>query len=651
MEKPENLTIQGIRESGIFSNIDLVFAGFVSAGVPQQSSPVLFLAAALASCLMQRGHSCCDLQRLCNRPFALDESEEGLVIPEFPAFERALRLASGSGMAALVPGQEPGTCPLVLDPRGRLYLNRYYRYELAIAAELSRRSLLTRNGDPDWDALPELPPGKLASLSRRFAGKTQLDYQQAAVFLAHSRNFTIITGGPGTGKTTVLTALLAWEIEDDPEIRIELCAPTGKAQNRMKESIAAELKNDQLCCPESVKSKLAGLHCQTVDSLLHPIPRTPNYRRNRKNPIPADLVVLDEVSMSSLSQLGHLFDALKPETRLILIGDRNQLSPVEAGAVLGDMVSSGSANVMPEALARQFERQTGWKIPAVDDPLPLSGCIAELKVNYRAGNAPLICDVAARMRALDAAPEEAEELGERILGMHGEEFSVCGGSGVSRKALTDAVRDFLAPAREMISEAEKGSWDGLKNAFALLDSFKILCAVRQGFFGVENLNRIALDFLGLSSRCRVGVPLIVLENTPALNLFNGDIGLVWQNKEDSGTADHEMVVMFRCTQPDGTPGFRTVRLPEMPLHETVYAMTVHKSQGSGFRRVMIVLPPKEVPILTRELLYTAITRAERRVLLCAGKEILMKSLRTRTLRYSGLPDRLLEKKLEKEKIR
>ena len=639
----DNINYRQIHESGIFSNIDLAFARFVCSRVPEDL-PVLFLAAALASCLMQRGHSCCDLPQLCGKVFSADAEEESgrLILPDFSEFQQVLRLASEYGMAALVPEQEPGSRPLIADTRGRLYLNRYYRYELGIAAELLRRRNLTRNADSDWNALPELPPGKLASLSRRFAGKTELDYQQAAVFLAHSRNFAIITGGPGTGKTTVLTALLAWEIEDNPEIRIELCAPTGKAQNRMKESIAAELGNDQLNCSGEVKAKLSGLHCQTVDSLLHPILHTPNYWRNRNNPVPADLVVLDEVSMSSLSQLGHLFDALKPETRLILIGDRDQLSPVEAGAVLSDMVASGTANVMPPVPARQFERQTGWKFPVVTDTLPLSGCIAELKINYRAKDAPEICAAADRMRMLNRHPENAGILAEEMLKRNCGEFTVRAFGG-AKQPFADAVRKFLVPAREMIREAEKGTWDGLKNAFRILDSFRILCAVRQGFYGVENLNRMAADFLNLHSIFSVGMPVMILENTPSLKLFNGDVGLVWQNQEDAGMAQCETVVMFRCTEPDGTNGYRTVKLPELPPHEAVFAMTVHKSQGSGFRNVMIVMPRHDVPILTRELLYTAITRAERSVLLCTGRDILLKSLQTKTIRYSGLTDRLKER--------
>ena len=639
-----NMNCREIIESGIFSSIDLVFARFVAARVKPES-PILFLAAALASHLMQQGHSCCDLKAVSGSVWNTGEEEGTLLLPEFTDFQKALRLASDQGMAAWVPTQKIGTQPLILDSAGRLYLNRYYGYEQRIAAELARRCRLTRNYTSDWSALPEPAPGKLAGLTRRFQGKNELDYQQAAVFLAHSRNFTIITGGPGTGKTTVLTALLAWEIEDCPEIRIELCAPTGKAQNRMKESIAAELRNNQLVCPDEVKKKLADLNCRTVDSLLHPIPHTPNYRRSRKNPIPADLVVLDEVSMSSLSQLGHLLDALKPETRLILIGDRNQLSPVEAGAVLGDLIASGTANVMPPELAEMFERQTHWKFPSVADSLPLSGCIAELQVNYRAKDAPEICEIADRMRNLELHPEQIGTLGEKILSQDSERFSVkdfCR----SRTELNAAVRSFLTPAREMIREAENGTWNSLQRAFLLLDSFKILCAVRRGPFGVENINRMAAEILNMRSPFQVGTPLMILENTPALNLFNGDIGLVWKNKEDAGMSVPETMVMFRCIQPDGTAGYRAVRLSELPPHETVFAMTVHKSQGSGFQRVMIILPQKVVPVLTRELLYTAITRAERNVLLCTGREILLKMLQNKTIRYSGLPDQLKTKKQE-----
>jgi len=657
MNDEKNLTVQNIREKRFFSNIDLSLADYVCANDPED--PVLYLAAALASHMVLRGHSCCDMDRICGIFYSPDESEEGLQIPPYSEFEKALNRASENGMAAIVPEQEPGARPLILDQSRRLYLNRYYNYELSLAEKLAERSKLTRNGDLNWDAaLPKLPDGKLAGLpdgrlaglSKRFAGSKDLDYQQAAVFLAHARNFTIITGGPGTGKTTVLTALLAWEIKANPEIRIELCAPTGKAQKRMMESIADELDNKLLCCSESesdpdpTEMKLRQLqqHCQTVDSLLKPIYHTPNYRRNRDNPIPADLVVVDEASMSSLSQLCRLFDALETKTRVILIGDKNQLSSVEAGAVLGDLIASGTINEMPKALAEQFQQQTGWDFPEVtelsEESRPLSGCIVELNYNHRSDQAPTVCDISSRMCCLDETSTKAEELTEEIMGPDRKDFAFRDFSS-SRRGLADAVSKFLAPAKEMVQEVKKGS-EGLKEAFERLESFKILCAVRRGFYGVENINKLALKCLGMRSQYNVGMPLIVLENTPSLNLFNGDIGLVWQKENDDGTK--EMLVAFPPDQ-DGPSEFRSVRLSEMPPHEAVFAMTVHKSQGSGFNQVMVVLPPKDVPVLTRELLYTAITRTKRHVLLCSGKDILLKSLQTPTVRYSGLPDRLKEK--------
>ena len=561
-----------------------------------------------------------------------------LILPKTEDFLSVLR--SASPQIVTRPGKDfIKAAPLVLDEAGRLYLNRYYSYEIRIAAELARRSDLTRNNDCDWTALPEPGPGTLTSLSPWFKAGGELDHQQVAVFMAHYRNFMILTGGPGTGKTSVLTAILTWELLENPQIRVKLCAPTGKAQNRMKESIAGELSH--LTVPKSVCDALQELQseCSTVDRLLHPLPHTPNYRANREAPLEADLVVLDEVSMSSLAQLGHLFDALKPETRLILIGDKDQLSPVEAGSVLADLIASGTANVMPQALAEKFARHTSWTIPAVSDALPLSGCIAELKVNHRSGDAPNISRVSAEIRDLSTRPDEVGKFCREITGSNSRDFSFST-PPKDRAALRQAIRDFLQPAAEWVRLAGNGTWADLQKAFHLLESCRILCAVRQGVFGVENINRIAADILDLRSAYSIGMPLMILTNTPSLGVFNGDVGMVWENREDAGTGDPEKVVMFPSAA--APHGFRAVRLPELPEHEPVFAMTVHKSQGSGFQRVMILLPPKDLPLLSRELVYTAITRAESELKLFSTPEILNKSMLTKTTRYSGLRDRLKE---------
>jgi len=621
-----------------FHPVDLIFADSVCRW-SRSDSPVLHLAAALASWTMQQGHSCCDLKAVGGRPFgAKDPDSPAFILPETEEFLTALRSAPPE--IVFRPGCDRSkTAPLVLDEAGRLYLNRYYSYEIRIAAELARRSVLTRNNDRDWSALPEPPPGTLTRLSPWFKAGGELDYQQAAVFLAHYRNFMILTGGPGTGKTSVLTAILAWELLDAPQLRIKLCAPTGKAQNRMKESIAAELQ--QLTVPESVRDALRNLQseCSTIDRLLHPRPHSPNYRANRNDPLEADLVVLDEVSMSSLAQLGHLFDALKPETRLILIGDKDQLSPVEAGSVLADLIASGTANVMPPALAEKFARHTSWSVPPVSDSLPLSGCIAELKVNHRSAHAPVISRISADIRDLSTRPDEVRNLCREMTGLSSRDFS-CHAPPKDKPSLQREIREFLRPAADWVKLAGNGTWADLRAAFELLESCRILCAVRQGVFGVENINRIAAEILNLHSAYSVGMPLMILTNTPSLGVFNGDVGMVWENREDAGLEKPEKAVMF--PSPVSPNGFRAVRLPELPEHEPVFAMTVHKSQGSGFPRVMILLPPKDLPLLTRELVYTAITRAESGLRLFSTPEILYKSMRTKTIRYSGLRDRLKE---------
>lgn len=628
----EGITLEAIRRSGVFNNMDLELGRYVSGG-KRETAPILFLAGALASWAVQQGHSCCDLKRLAGQVMnADDEGEKQLLLPALEDFRNALLLVPE--MAAILPDQTIGKKPLILDLSGRLYLNRYYHYEKNVAGQLAKRRNLNRLGSQDWKALPEIQQGKIAEISELFqtaSSADEPDWQQAAVFLAHARNFAIITGGPGTGKTTVMTALLAWELEDNPEIRIALCAPTGKAVNRMKSAIAEELP--KIHCSEHVRELLADLPgcCTTVDSLLHPIPHTMNFRMGKKLPVEADLVILDEVSMSSLSQLSHLFDALRDETRLVLIGDKDQLTSVEAGSVLGDLIGAASLNVMPRELSVQFEQVAGWKIPEVSDDRPLSGTVIELQKNYRAKNAPEICAVSAGIKHLPDGGDPTA-LCRDIMNRKSNEFHSYG-KPLEEKTLKNELTAFLAPAREMIRLASSGEEKDLIEAFEQMESFRILCAIRAGLTGVENINRMAAGILNLRSVHSVGMPLIVLENTPLLGLSNGDVGLVWMPKNSSQT-----VVAF----PGVDRSFKIVRFAEMPPFEQVFAMTVHKSQGSGFGNVMILLPPKDVPILTRELIYTAVTRAKKSVRLYGSEEILKKTLQTATVRYSGMADQMKE---------
>ncbi len=637
--------LKQLKSSGAFENIDLVFAEFLLKTAGQKDNPLLFAAAALASRAVRSGHSCCDLRLLAETSFPeeLPPGAAGTVrLPPLGEWLDALRVPSLRRWVALPPETPPGSAPLVLDSEGRLYLNRYYVYESRIVRELRKRCGQTKN-------LPDLAPGKLASLSPYFrqgepGGTT--DFQQLAVFLARSSAFSVITGGPGTGKTTVVTALLALELEQNPTLEIFLCAPTGKAQARMKDSIVSGVRN--LECAPALRERLLSIPCRTIHSLLRPKRFTTRYFYNEENPLPADLVVVDEASMISLPLMANLFAALRPDARILLLGDKNQLASVEAGSVLSDLCASGCANVLPPDLAEPFRRQTSWQVPTVSDDRPLSGHIAELKVNYRSKDAPVISSVAEDIRALEDG-KPVEELSRRIAALAVPEFTTL---PLPPPAKLDEmlVRIFFArtleagsrpgekfaPA-EMVAAASEGTMESLNLAFELLDSFRILCAVRNGPWGVENINSILRSQLGMTTPFAPGMPVMILRNTPELDLYNGDVGLVWKNPESG-----RLCAAFRDTRENAVLPFRFLSAAELPENETVFAMTIHKSQGSGFRNVLTILPDRASPVLTRELVYTAITRAERVVTLWSDPGILEQALRTPTVRHSGLASHLAE---------
>ncbi len=637
--------LRKMKSSGAFENIDLVFADFLLKVAGGKDNPPLFAAAALASRAVRSGHSCCDLRVLADTVFP-DELPPGetetVRLPPLGEWLESLRTPELRRQVAIPPETPPGSAPLVLDSDGRLYLNRYYAYESRIIRELRKRRGQTRK-------LSELAPGKLASLSPYFrqgepGGAT--DFQQLAVFLAHGSAFSVITGGPGTGKTTVVTALLALELEQNPTLEVFLCAPTGKAQARMKDSIVSGVKNLQ-CAPE-LRERLLSIPCKTIHSLLKPKRFTTRYFYQEENPLPADLVVVDEASMISLPLMANLFAALRPDARILLLGDKNQLASVEAGSVLSDLCASGCANVLPPDLAEPFRRQTFWQVPTVSDERPLSGHIAELKVNYRSKDAPVISSVAEEIRALEDG-NPAAELAARIASLALPEFTTLPapspakldgmlGAVFSAKTLEVKSRqgEKFAPA-DMVAAASEGTPESLALAFELLDSFRILCAVRSGPWGVENVNSILRSQMGMQTSSAPGMPVMILKNTPELDLYNGDVGLVWRHAENG-----RLCAVFRDTRENARLPFRFLSTAELPDHETVFAMTIHKSQGSGFRNILTILPDRMNPVLTRELVYTAITRAERVVTLWADPGILEQALRTPTVRHSGLASHLAE---------
>ncbi|MEA4862490.1 MAG: exodeoxyribonuclease V subunit alpha [Victivallaceae bacterium] len=624
-------TIENLRDLPAWDEIDRAFADFIvdSAG---SDAPELFFAAAAASFAVRQGHSCCDLAKVCGHPFP-EATEESVMTPELPEFRAALR--HYPGQAAFLP-DNAATAPLIIEDGTLLFLNRYHIYESILAAEIRRR--LTAPAVP-----PDLAPGALRRLCRLFETKTPEsrtapDFQQFAAFLPATGNFTIITGGPGTGKTTVTAAALALELTLAPERRIVLCAPTGKAQARLAEAVrngAATLN-----CSAEVASKLASLESSTIHALLKLDRFSPRARRNPQNPIPADTIVVDECSMVPLALMAKLFAASRPEAKFILIGDKDQLAPVEAGTVLGDLCASGRPNVCQPENAAAFLRVAGWQLPETSGDLPLSGRIAALEENYRSAAAPAISRLAAAIRRIDGDDTSAATtLADEIMRTHEPDFEAM--PPPSPADLETALDDiFDRPHtesdgavfrfRELKKLAMTDSGETRTAAFAAVGSFKMLCATRGGVYGTDNLNALAAKVLGLG-RNAPGTPVIVLTNDPVTGLKNGDAGIIWRGK--SGPR-----VWFPPETPQGC--WRSFAMVELPACEPAFAITVHKSQGSGFANVLAVMPEYPNRVLSRELIYTAITRSEKRLVLWSKPEILATALARRVTRQSGLRKKL-----------
>lgn len=612
---------------GALRALDVQFARMVAG-----EDPAMMLAAACLSAEAGRGHVCLRLSEL--QPDTLFEGR-------FPALARGLWLAAGEPDVAMwlaVLEQHPAISdgsqptPLVLQQQ-RLYLQRMWQDEGQVAAFFindKSNPLLAMDEQNNHLAVDE--PRLRAVLDSLFGpAKTgEVNWQKVAAAVAVTRRISIISGGPGTGKTTTVARLLAAlvQLQSDRRLRIQLAAPTGKAAARLTESLGQA--SQQLDLTEEERAQFPD-EASTLHRLLGAQPNSQRMRYHQGNPLHLDVLVVDEASMVDLPMMARLIAALPEQARVVFLGDRDQLASVEAGAVLGDICRFAEQGYSP-ARAAQLERLTGCQVEGVEleHPASVRDSLCLLRKSYRFDANSGIGILAAAVNAGDSPSAR------RILS---RDLADVGSFPLNEtddfKALLEACVAGYRPYLEAVAaNAQPG------NILKAFSHFQVLCALREGPFGLSGLNeRIEQSLqrsglirrpVALGGRWYAGRPVMISRNDSALGLFNGDIGIALRNELG------ELRVYFQL--PDGQ--IKSVQPSRLPVHDTAYAMTVHKSQGSEFDHTLLVLPNHFLPVLTRELVYTAITRAKRQLSLYSSEKVLGLAIRTPTQRRSGLVERL-----------
>jgi len=605
--------------------VDRAFARFLATLDADADARVL-MAAALVSRELGEGHICVDIDTL-----AVADS----------------RLADASGWLAASPlvGGANGhaAMPLVLED-SLLYLRRFWRDEARVAEAIVSR------------LAPMAVPDDLArELDRLFPPEPDdLNWQKVACAIAARGSFAVITGGPGTGKTTTVVRLLGLlqtlaHKRNEPRLRIRLAAPTGKAAARLNASIAAQI--ERLDVDPAVKQAIPA-EVTTLHRLLGSRPDTRAFRHDRDNPLHLDVLVIDEASMIDLEMMAATLDALPSNARLILLGDKDQLSSVEAGAVLGDLCARADAGHYDASTRAWLADVCGVDVaPWTDaaDARSLDQRVVMLRRSRRFGADSGIGALALAINAGDAEAVKrafADAPGDiAIASPAPAAIATLAIEGRDRapghRAYLDWIERERPPATASLDAFEPWAAGALK-AYA---RFQLLCATRHGEAGVDRQNeRIAQGLLDRGLIDNVagwyeGRPVMVTRNDYALGLMNGDVGLtLWLPDGQGGLA---LRVAFAVMDEHGGERVRFVVPSRLAAVDTVYAMTVHKSQGSEFEHTALALPPEPSPVLTRELVYTGVTRAREHFTLLASPDILGYAVSRKTRRASGLLRRLL----------
>lgn len=681
--------LEALAKAKKISVLDHQFAKFIS---QFEDDGLVVLAAALISYQSGQGHVCVYLDSSAlSTLFGLNESDlQQHIRPLLSQLPNGINQWHTAMITALQNSDSQGeNAPLTLQGN-RLYLQRYWQNEQLISQFLMSRSRQISDKNIQeplralfkidlafcWLKLNELKSQQLslatfcsdyfhvrddigidnaalvqylqnidsieelAQLAEQFTPQQCIDWQQVAVALACVNQFSIISGGPGTGKTTTVTKLLALLIDlssnAEKSLTIELVAPTGKAAARLTESISGAI--DKLNVSDEIK-RVIPTHASTIHRLLGVIPNRVDFKHNHRNPLHVDVLIVDEASMIDISLMAKLLSAIAPHTKLILLGDKDQLSSVEAGAVFADICQGISQGPNYSDSAKQWvNEQTGFLMNDVcyssHDKTVVDDGLCLLQKSYRFNEKSGIGALAKAVNHGDVnALKAVWSKGFSDISLTSDE--------TNQQAIIQlsvmGYKNYLNSAKQISAKNNSNEQD-IAALLKQFNQFQLLSPVREGSFGIDGLNEkieqqlARHKFISLNQGTwYVGRPIMIVSNDHSQQLFNGDIGIVLPPLDD----DSQLIqnrVYFKMA--DGS--IKSFLPSRLPAHETVYAMTIHKSQGSEFDDVVIAIPPKWTPLLTRELVYTGITRAKKTVAIFSDVGILQKAALTQTQRFSGL---------------
>jgi len=598
-----------------------------------EQEQILFHLLMCLSISLRAGHTCLPITEIANINWGVAVDEQGQVSHQGYAFPTEHDLVK----LLLTLKINANDQQVVVFSHGLLYMRRYYQFEVELAKYIKQRLV------PQAVATEEVKRclNSLFPYDETEQNEQYIDWQKVAVANAINKNFTVIAGGPGTGKTYTVTKLLAallilsktdisFNNKDDKQVLdIALVAPTGKAAQRLSESIMNAIAGFNGLISTDVLNNIPT-QAKTIHRLLGVIPNSPNFRHNENNLLSCDILLIDEVSMVDLPMMTRLFRALKPQAKVILLGDADQLPSVAVGRVLADIApkphlgySTRNTRYLAQVCTLTIDQFNHSFEPTSDNCDYLSFLYKSRRFDGKGGIGKIASHV--------------------IKGEYKQSWQLLNATNTdtntNQLTLVDGtLSTWLTPLIKQYYQA-LAQCSTVTQAFALLSKFRILCVTRQGEFGVNAINAWVKEQLAKHQSLQCvesyhGMPIMINENDYRLGLFNGDIGILWR-------VNGHLMAHFESVEQtengDSNSEYKTLLPSRLPKYDSVYAMTIHKTQGSEFEHVAMLLPKQSNNnLLSRELLYTGITRAKKQLTIASNEHSWQQGVKSEVKRYSGL---------------